>query len=142
MNVFDEKNIKLNQKFTNKTDAIVRAGEVLVENGYVDKSYVEDMLKREAEVSTYIGNNIAIPHGIVKSVEKIHHSGISLLQTPEGVPFDGETAYLVIGIAGRDNEHLEILGKIAEVCSDMDKVEKLRTASTEKEIYEIFKEVM
>lgn len=142
MDVFKKENIKLNQKYSNKTDAIVSAGTVLVENGYVDKSYVEDMLKREEEVTTYIGNNVAIPHGIVKSVEKIYESGISFLQVQEGVPFDGETAYLVIGIAGRDNQHLEILGKIAEVCSEMDNIEKLRQAKTEEEVMTIFKEVI
>lgn len=142
MNIFDEKNIKLKQNFNNKEEAIIAAGTVLVDNGYVEPSYVEDMLRREEEVSTYIGNNIAIPHGIVKSVKKIHQSGISLLQVPGGVPFGDETAYLVIGIAGRDNQHLEILGKIAEICSDMDNVEKLKDAETEDQIYNIFKEVI
>lgn len=142
MQVFKEKNIRLNQNFSNKTEAIITAGTVLVENEYVDSSYIEDMLKREDEVSTYIGNNVAIPHGIVKSVEKIHHSGISFLQVPEGVAYEEENAYLIIGIAGRNNEHLDILGKIAEVCSNVDNVEKLRFAKTEKEVMNIFKEVM
>ncbi|MGM0168847.1 PTS system, mannitol-specific IIA component [Enterococcus sp. AZ135] len=142
MDVFKKENIKLNQQYSNKIDAIVSAGTVLVENGYVDNSYIKDMLKREEEVSTYIGNNVAIPHGIVKSIEKIHESGISFLQVPDGVPFGDQTAYLVIGIAGRDNQHLEILGKIAEVCSEMENIEKLRQAKSEEEVVSIFKEVI
>lgn len=142
MDVFKKENIKLNQQYETKTDAIVSAGTVLVENGYVHQSYVEDMLQREEEVSTYIGNNVAIPHGVVKSVEKIHESGISFLQVPEGVPFGDEIAYLVIGIAGRDNQHLEILGKIAEVCSEMENIDKLRHAKSEDEVMTLFKEVI
>ncbi|MGY3750281.1 PTS sugar transporter subunit IIA [Vagococcus acidifermentans] len=142
MRVFEEKNIRLNQQFKTKKEAIIQAGTVLVENGYVDSSYIEDMLKREKEVSTYIGNNVAIPHGIVKSVDKIHHSGISFLQVPEGVSYEEGIAYLVIGIAGKNNEHLEILGKIANVCSDINNVEMLRFAKDKHEIMKILKEVI
>ena len=68
MKIFKDENIQLNQHYENKVEAILAAGEILVENGYVAESYLQDMLAREEEVSTYIGNNIAIPHGIVKSV--------------------------------------------------------------------------
>lgn len=142
MKIFKDENIQLNQHYENKIEAILAAGTILVENGYVAESYLQDMLAREEEVSTYIGNNIAIPHGIVKSVEKIHSSGISLLQVPEGVDFDGNTAYLVFGIAGKNNEHLEILGQIATICSEMENVEILRQATSKAEILKIFEEVV
>ncbi|WP_049222187.1 PTS sugar transporter subunit IIA, partial [Enterococcus avium] len=65
MKIFKDENIQLNQYYENKIEAILAAGKILVENGYVEESYLQDMLAREEEVSTYIGNNIAIPHGIV-----------------------------------------------------------------------------
>lgn len=61
------------------------------------------------------------------------------MQIPDGVDFDGETAYVMVGIAGKNGEHIEILGNIAEVCTDVGNVEKLRTAKDKKEILEIFK---
>ena len=45
--VFNENNIRLNVKLDSKEDAIRAAGGVLIENGYVQPEYLEDMLKRE-----------------------------------------------------------------------------------------------
>ena len=59
--IFNEDNIRLNASFATKEEAIRAAGQILVDNGYVKEEYIDDMLKREEVVSTYIGNHIAIP---------------------------------------------------------------------------------
>lgn len=61
------------------------------------------------------------------------------MQVPEGVDFDGNTAYLVFGIAGKNNEHLEILGQIATICSEMENVEILRQATSKAKILKILR---
>ena len=53
-----------------------------------------------------------------------------------------KTANVIIGIAGKNNEHIEILGDIAVACSDLDNVEKLRNAKTKEEILNVFKDVV
>ena len=131
--IFNEDNIRLNASFATKEEAIRAAGQILADNGYVKEEYIDDMLKREEVVSTYIGNHIAIPHGIVKSEERIMASGISFFPVPEGVDYEGKTANVIIGIAGKNNEHIEILGDIAVACSDLDNVEKLRNAKTKED---------
>ena len=83
--IFNADNIVLNKRLRNKEDAIDVAGKVLVEQGYVDPKYVECMHKREEVISTYIGNNVAIPHGIDCYEKYIKESGISFIQVPEGV---------------------------------------------------------
>lgn len=138
MNILDKSNIRLNVKLNSKEEAIKEAGQILVNNGYVQPEYIEDMLAREKVACTYIGNHVGIPHGICKSEERIKASGISLLQVPEGVNYDGETAYVVIGIAGKNDEHIEMLGKIAITCSDVDNIEKIRRAKTAEEILDVF----
>ena len=136
--VFNENNIRLNVKLDSKEDAIRAAGGVLIENGYVQPEYLEDMLKREEAACTYIGNHVGIPHGICKSEERIKSSGISLLQVPDGVDYDGQTAYVIIGIAGKNDEHIEMLGKIAVTCSDLDNVDKIAHVKSKQEILDIF----
>jgi len=138
--VLDETNITLNCVFANKAEAIKTAGQILVDNGYVSEEYIGDMLKREEIVTTYVGNHVAIPHGTSESAEKINYSGISIVQVPEGVPFDDELAYIVIGIAGKNNEHLDILSKIAHVCLDEDNIKFMKNAKTKKEIVDLFRE--
>lgn len=142
MGIFTVDNIILNAVFDDKIAAVKAAGQILVDNGYVEAAYIEDMLEREKAVSTYIGNAVAIPHGIITSKERIKRSGISFIQVPQGVAFGEETAHLVIGIAGKDNEHLEILGQIANVCLEMENVDKLVHAKTKEEILDLFKEVV
>lgn len=139
--IFAEENIVLNASFATKEEAIIAAGTILYDNGYVEKEYIDDMLEREKVVSTYIGNCLAIPHGIRNSDQKIHHSGISFIQVPDGVAFKDGVANLIIGIAGKDDEHLEMLGKLACICSEMDNINRLKNAKTPAEILEILSEV-
>ena len=124
----------MNERFDSKYDAIRMAGELLVKGGYVSEHYVEEMIKREDLSTTYIGNDIAIPHGTESAKNDVLESGISVIQVPEGVDFNGEKARVVFGIAGKDNTHLEILSNIAIFCSDMDNVEKIVAAKNEEEI--------
>lgn len=141
--IFPLENVRLNAKLNNKEEAIRAAGQVLVENKYVDEAYIECMLQREEVVSTYIGNQVAIPHGVDGSQQYIKHSGISFVQVPEGVSFGpGNEAKLLIGIAGKNDEHLEILSKIAGLLGEEENIEKLVHAKSEKEIVEMFEGVI
>ena len=122
--------IKLNLDPIDKEEAIKLAGQLLVDNGYVEEEYVEGMLEREGKVSTYMGNGVAIPHGTNDAKQYIKETGISLLQFPEGIDFgDGEICRLLIGIAGQGDDHMEILQNLATVCQDEATTEELMTTS-------------
>jgi PTS system mannitol-specific IIA component len=139
--ILNDNNIMLNMASEDKFAAIERAGRLLADNGYVDVEYIEGMRKRENDITTYIGNGIAIPHGTSEYVKNIKKSGIVVLQYPEGVDFGtGNVAYIMIGIAGRNDEHLEILSEIAIACQDERNVERLRNAATKEEIILILTE--
>ncbi len=141
MLILNEENILLNTAAEGKYDAIERAGRLLADNGYVDIEYIEGMKKRENEITTYIGNGIAIPHGTSEYIKHIRKSGIVVVQYPEGVDFGaGNIAFILIGIAGQNDEHLEILSAIALVCSDERNVDKLRNAQIKEEIISILTE--
>lgn len=136
--VFDEDNIQLNIQFDNKYDAIKEAGKILLNRDCIEPEYIDAMIEREDKVSVYIGNGVAIPHGVGESEKYIKKSGLSFLQIPEGIDFgDGKIAYLVIGIAGVDGEHLDILANIAVTCSDVEKVEQLKKATTKESVLSI-----
>ena len=132
--ILREEGILLNQEIATKDQAIRMAGELLVKNGYVKQEYIEEMLKREEISTTYIGNDIAIPNGTENAKNEVLESGISVIQVPNGVDFNGEKARVIFGIAGKDNTHLEILSNIAILCSDMENVEKIVAAKTKDEI--------
>ena len=95
-NLFPEENIILNAKVADKTEAIRLAGNLLKDHGYVEPEYIDAMIQRDREASVYLGNHFAIPHGVAGSEKYIKESGISFVQIPDGVDFDGETAYVMV----------------------------------------------
>lgn len=134
--------IELKASLSSQEEAIRRAGTLLVENGHVEERYIDSMFEREKSVSTFIGNAVAIPHGTGDSKQWVTMSGLSIITVPEGVEYgDGNVARLVIGIAGKGDEHLEILSKIATVCEDEDNVEQIVRAETKEELLAFFEEV-
>ena len=135
--VLAKDNILTGLKTESKDDAILRAGHLLEQKGYVQKGYAEAMLKRENESTTYMGMGIAIPHGTDEAKKGIIRSGIVILQYPEGVDFGDEKAYLIAGIAGKGDEHIEILASLGETFEDEDKLKTLMSAEDPNTIYNI-----
>ncbi|MGP4040939.1 PTS mannitol transporter subunit IICBA [Gracilibacillus sp. D59] len=132
-----EENIFINQEFSSKEEAIIFAGEVLVKNGYAEESYIDAMIERDNMTSTYMGNNVAIPHGTEEAKKAVLRSGFTVLQVPNGVDFDGQEAKLIFGIAGKDGTHLEILSGIAVICAEEENIEQMVQAKTAKELLDI-----
>ncbi|MFI3209885.1 MAG: PTS sugar transporter subunit IIA [Peptostreptococcaceae bacterium] len=135
--VLNENNVVLNLDSVSKEEAIVMCGKKLVENGYVNESYIQAMLDREELMTTFMGMGVAIPHGVNEAKKEIKKSGIVVLQFPNGIDFDGELAYLMIGIAGVGDEHLEILSNIATVLDD-ELTDRLKDTDSKAQIIEAF----
>lgn len=133
-----KKGIKLGQKAKDKDEVIQAAGELLKELGCADDEYVASMHDREKEVSTYLGMGIAIPHGTSVAKKHVKKSGIVFMQYPDGVSFGDEKAYLVFGIAGVGDDHLNLLAKISEQLEDEELVEKLKTTKDVDFVLETF----
>lgn len=134
-------NVRLAARAADRDGAIREAGAILVETGAVDPAYVDSMLDREGSVSTYMGNFLAIPHGTNQAKDSIRRSALSVIRYDEPVDWGGEETRFVVGIAGLDNEHLEILSKIAIIFSDDESVQRLVDATTAEELHTLLSEV-
>jgi phosphocarrier protein FPr len=131
-------NIRLHAHATDKTDAIRQAGGLLVESGNMKPGYIDSMMARETVANTYLGNGIAIPHGLPNDRELILETGISVLQVPSGVQWNpGETVYLVVGIAAKSDEHIEILTNLTHVLDDEAAVQRLSQTNDPLDIVEV-----
>lgn len=118
-------NIQVGCKADTQENVIRKVGQMLVDTGYVDQPYVEAMIEREKSFSTYMGNELALPHGVEAAKKEIKASGIAVMVFPEGTQWGKEIVKIVIGIAGVGEEHLEILGVIADKMLAPDSVEKI-----------------
>lgn len=119
--------IQLGCKSVGREQAIRDSGALLVKRGYVKDPYVDAMAERDKLTSVYIGMGIAIPHGTNEAKDAVESTGVVPQQYPDGVDFDDEKAQLVFGIAGKGEEHLEILANICRILEDEEILEKLKT---------------
>jgi phosphocarrier protein FPr len=118
--------VRVGARAADKVDAIRQVGAILVEAGNIAPAYVESMLARERIANTFLGNGIAIPHGVPKDRELIRRTGVAVLQVPEGVEWNpGDRVHLVVGIAARSDEHLEILTHLTDVLGNAEEAKRL-----------------
>lgn len=137
--VLEKEAIVLNKETVNKEEALKDIGKHMEKLGYVNETYVEYILEREKESTTYLGNYVAIPHGTLKGKNDILKTGIVIFQYPNGIDFGNEnTVYLLIGIAAKSDEHLEIISCLSDVIEDENEVLKLKDEKNLEKIYEIF----
>jgi PTS system mannitol-specific IIC component len=135
------RSIELNGKATSRDEAISEAGRLLVASGSVAEGYIQSMRDREKSVSTYMGNLLAIPHGTNEAKNLIRSSAISIVRYPEVINWNGNPVKFVIGIAGAGSDHLELLGKIAEVFLDEDQIAGLEQATSATEVLDALAKV-
>ncbi|VEB22760.1 PTS mannitol transporter subunit IICBA [Avibacterium volantium] len=134
--------IFLGLKAENKQDAIRFAGEQLVKAGFVLPSYVDAMFEREELVSTYLGEGLAVPHGTIDAKDAVLKTGIVVCQYPEGVRFTEEedgVAKLVIGIAARNNEHIQVLTAITNALDSEEAIATLTTTNNVEDVLALLK---
>ena len=121
-----ESNIHLHANAADKQQAIEMAASALVQADNVENGYLQGMLAREQQTSTFLGNGIAIPHGTLDTRSTVKKTGVQVFQFPQGIEWgEGNIAYVVIGIAARSDEHLSLLRQLTHVLSDEDTAAKL-----------------
>ncbi|MCR5603543.1 MAG: PTS sugar transporter subunit IIA [Lachnospiraceae bacterium] len=136
--VLEKKNIILNQKPGNKEDIIRQIGAIFVSQGMTNKEYTDAMLEKDRIYNTYIGNSVAIPHGVAAAKKEVLKTGIVMITVPEGQDWGApEKVRVIIGIAAVKDEHLEVLQKIAMYLSSPEDIDRLMTLD-EDEIIGLF----
>ncbi|MFO6296652.1 HPr family phosphocarrier protein [Rahnella selenatireducens] len=134
-----EKDIIFCDELLDKDSALIFIAARLTEAGYVTAGYLEGMRAREDQISTFLGNGIAIPHGTTETRDTVLHTGVSVVVFRQGIAWgDDNIAYVVFGIAARTNEHLDILRQLTHVLSDESVPERIVNAQTPSDILALF----
>ncbi|WDF81905.1 fructose-specific PTS transporter subunit EIIC [Lacticaseibacillus pabuli] len=103
--------------------------------------YKQDILKREAESTTGIGDGIAMPHAKDKAVSQ---AAVLFAKSAAGVDYDaldGAPVHLFFMIAapeGADNTHLAALSALSSLLINPDLVAQLNQATTADEVQRLF----
>jgi PTS system mannitol-specific IIA component/phosphocarrier protein FPr len=121
--------VRLGLRAADKHDAISQCGQVLLAIGAVEAPYLPAMHERETSISTYIGEQVAIPHGTDASRAHVLRTAIAVLQFPDGVDWDGNDVRLCIAIAADGDQHVKLLSALATILLTPGKGEQLRGAT-------------
>lgn len=135
-----QKNICLDFSCKTIQEAITKAGRLLLQNQYIQKEYIDGMLRREQEHSTYIGCGVMIPHGTEDSLSYVLRPGISIVKLSNGIDCRGETVTLVIGISSREEDPLQELLQITDLLIHPLKSRQFLNASSKQDFIDIINE--
>lgn len=128
--------ILLNQKLTTKDQALSLISETMLNHGFVNEPYTQALQAREAKVSTYLINGVAIPHGTNEAKHLVQKTGLVIVQIPQGVIWNdkGDVAKLLVGIAASGDEHLSVLQTLTQVVMDAELSEQLANTNNANDI--------
>lgn len=107
---------------------------------FSQREIYESLIARERLGSTGLGHGVAIPHGRVRGARNV---AVSFFRLAKPLPFDavdGKPVDLLFALAVPEDcgeDHLKLLAQIAELFSDTDLLEKLRSAGSPGELLQL-----
>jgi len=108
--------------------------------GLTQTEVFSSLLAREKLGSTGLGKGIALPHGRLKQGNNTLGAFVRLENAVDYDSMDKEPVKLLFAMVVPEEstqEHLDILAKLAEVFSDDEKLEKIRSGASNTAIYDI-----
>jgi phosphocarrier protein FPr len=67
----------------------------------------------------------------------VNHTGISVIQVPEGVLWNEEMAYVIVGIAANSNDHMGVLSALADAIEEEEDAKKLWKETSTENIFNL-----
>ena len=140
-NLLNKSAMILNADVSDKNTAIEALVEMHDKAGNLcdKKKYREDILAREAESTTAVGEGIAIPHAKSSAVLK---PGLAVMTVKDGIDYgapDGKPSNLLFMIAAPEDGdlHLEVLSRLMTLLMDLDLRKNLLEAGSKDEFLNI-----
>lgn len=134
-------NVDLNVEASSKKRVFEHASVLFENNQGIEHSKVFDsLLARERLGSTGLGQGVAIPHGRIKGLKEAVAAVVSLSQPVAFDAPDAEPVSLLVFLLVPEQatqQHLEILSELAELLSDKELREQLKTAKKVGEVLQL-----
>lgn len=140
---FQESLVKLNVSAKGWEDAIRQGGQLLLEQGYIEPSYIDRMINSVHEFGPYIVLFPGFALGHCSSGSDVLKTGISFITLETPVVFGHEDHDPVSMVACLStinaDEHMEMLMAVAEILSEPESFEKLLSVKDVGEFISIIK---
>lgn len=130
----------MNLKSTTKKDVIDEMIQKLYENNVINDvlKFRSEIMKRELESSTGLGEGVAMPHAKTSAVNK---PAIVFARSTTGVDYealDGEDTYIFFMIAateGQNQMHIETLAKLSKLLLKEGFIDRLKSSESPEDVY-------
>ena len=138
------KNIKLKVKVSSWQEAIEKAGEILFNNNFINKKYIDEMKEKIRDLGTYmiIDEGILLPHGEMET--NVLKTGVSYIQLTENVEFPGgfPIRHIFALCTMNSEEHVKGLLELKQLLEEKKLRIKLENCQTEQEVMELIKNLI
>lgn len=144
-NLMSKDLIKLNLENTKKNEVLAEMVDLLDQGEKITskEEFYQTILAREAQSTTGVGNEVAIPHGKSSVVKE---ATLVFAKSEQGIDFgsfDDKPAKIFFMIAvpeGKNDDHLKVLAKLSRKLMHADFREALLGASTKEEVLKVIEE--
>ena len=140
-NMLKKENIQIISKVKDWREAIHVAVQPLVNGGYCEARYIDEIIKNTEKLGPYyvLCENLALVHGSTDQGVLKRQIAITLLEEPIKFKEDGYNVRVMVTLAATDSDsHMEILRAMSQLFSEQDSVQNILNARTENEIYDLF----
>lgn len=142
--IVDAQSVLANVKAQGKKQLLQELSQALAKRTGVDHRIIfETLLTREKLGSTGIGQGIAIPHGKLAAITRVHGLLARLATPVDFGSVDGQPVDLVFVLLAPDHagaDHLKALARISRLLRNAAVVEKLRGTDSVEGLYAILTE--
>ncbi len=140
-NVLTKDTVMVNVEVDTWEQAIQIAGDLLYKNDYIEKRYIDSMIKVVKDIGPYIVliKGVALAHA--RPEEGAKKTGLSLITLKEPIYFGNEEndpVSLVFALSALDNfSHIDLISEMALIFEDEEGMRKMQLCSTKEELLEI-----
>ena len=132
-----EEDVFMNEDLT-KEEALKTISSLFKEKEYVTEVYLSALEERELQGNTYLDNSIAIPHGSLDKKFLVNKTGVVILFNKKGIDWgNGNKAKIIVGIAAKGEEHVDVLKQLSQALSDDQLQSKLEKIISKEDIVKL-----
>ena len=136
-NLVQQAGIKLDVTASSPEEAVHICGQLLLELGAITQEYADAMWEREQIFPSAIGMGFAIPHGTDESRKHVIFDQLVFVRLTAPIAWGDDEVTCVLGIASQGDGHVELLGNLAELIQEEDKLAILQNSQIDAEIAEL-----
>ena len=112
--------------------------------GATAEAVLATLVNRERVHTTVVTAGVAIPHGTVAGLERMH---VVLGISPDGIPFCAteedpvHVFFAILSPAGSEGEHIKLLARVSRLIRHPGFIDEIRTATTRDEVLAVVSRV-